>query len=361
MIEIQISGGNVPGADGLVLAGGDSTVEGLSITGFTNGLHFTDTTGGDLVAGDFIGVAPGGGGAGNSNDGVFIDGAPSVTVGGTTPAARDVISANSGTGIYSQGAADVLIQGDFIGTDPTGTHPMGNYQDVNLVDSPSPTIGGAAAKARNLIAASSIYGMQLNDSTGGLIQGNLIGTDVTGTLPIGNGWGGIESAQRRLLRHRRLHPRQPHLGQRRRHRPLTAPRTTSSPGNLIGTDITGTKALGNSGHGHQPQRLGRQHDRRHGPRRRQRHLGQRRRRHLHDLGDLRRQPDRGELHRHRHHRHPAPGQRRQRHRPVRRVGQHGRRNDAGRGQRHLRQRPGRDHHRFLPRQQRPDRGELHRH
>ena len=249
VIEIQLSGGNIPGADGLDLAGGGSTVDGLSITGFTNGVHLTDTTGGDLVAGDFIGVAPNGAPAGNSNNGVFIDGAPSVTVGGIVPGLRDVISANSGSGIFSQNATGVLILGDFIGTDPSGTHPMGNYEDVNLNDSPSPTIGGAAAGARNLISASSIYGVQLNDSTGALIQGNLIGTDVTGTQPLGNGWGGIEvgpnpefTATDDSILDNVISANGGGIG-------FTTATNNLIQGNLIGTDITGTQPLGNNGPG----------------------------------------------------------------------------------------------------------------
>ena len=126
VIEIQISGANIPAADGLDFSEGGSTIEGLSITGFTNGLHFTDPTGGDIVTGDFIGVAPGGGAAGNSNFGVFLDGASSVTVGGTTTGARDIISANMGDGVFAQNDSGILVQGDFIGTDPTGTMAMGN-------------------------------------------------------------------------------------------------------------------------------------------------------------------------------------------------------------------------------------------
>ena len=42
MIEIQLDGSNVPTADGLAISGGGSTVEGLSITGFGNGIHLTE-------------------------------------------------------------------------------------------------------------------------------------------------------------------------------------------------------------------------------------------------------------------------------------------------------------------------------
>ena len=141
---------NIPAADGLDLAGGGSTVEGLSITGFTNGIHLTDPTGGDLITGDFIGLTPAGGAAGNSNDGLFIDGASSVTVGGTTPAARDVISANSGNGVFAQNDSGIVVQGDYVGTDPTGTVGIGNGYygsgaGVSLSLSTSPTIGGSAS------------------------------------------------------------------------------------------------------------------------------------------------------------------------------------------------------------------------
>ena len=160
-----------------------------------------------------------------------------------------MISANSASGIFSQNATGVLIQGDFIGTDPSGTHPMGNYEDVNLNVSPSPTIGGAAAGAGNVISASSIYGVQLNDSTGALIQGNLIGTDVTGTQPLGNGWGGIEvgpnpefTATDDSILDNVISANGGGIG-------FTTATNNLIQGNLIGTDITGTQPLGNNGPG----------------------------------------------------------------------------------------------------------------
>ncbi len=249
VIEIQISGGNVPGADGLDLAGGGSTVDGLSITGFTNGVHLTDTTGGDLLTGDFIGLTPDGGPAGNTNDGFFIDGAPSVTVGGTTPAARDVISANTGNGIDAANATGVVVQGDFIGTDPTGTVAVGNGTGVEFVGSPSATIGGAAAGAGNVISANGGDGIQLNDSVGTLVQDNLIGTDVTGTQPLGNASAGIEDGPNLEF----TATDDSILGNviSANGGGITSFTATNNliQGNLIGTDITGARPLGNGGDG----------------------------------------------------------------------------------------------------------------
>ena len=71
VIEIQLSGGNIPVPTAWTWP--RVIVGPLSITGFTNGVHFTDTTGGDLVAGDFIVLRPNAAPAGNSNNGVFID------------------------------------------------------------------------------------------------------------------------------------------------------------------------------------------------------------------------------------------------------------------------------------------------
>ncbi len=250
VIEIQLSGGNIPGDDGLVLAGGgNSTVLGLSIAGFTNGVHITDPSGGDLIAGDFIGVAPYGGPAPNYNNGVFIDGAPSVTVGGTALGLRDVISANYGSGIYAQGATGVLVQGDFIGTNPAGNYGFGNFEGVNFYYSPSATIGGAAAGARNIISASSEDGIQLDDSVDALVQGNLIGTDVTGTQPLGNGWSGLEvgpnpefTATNDVILNNVMSANGGGMS-------FYTSTNNVIQGNLIGTDITGTKPLGNNGTG----------------------------------------------------------------------------------------------------------------
>ena len=153
VIEIQLSGANDPAADGLLISAGGSTVEGLSITGFTNGIHLTGTVGADLVEGDWIGLTPGGTAAPNSNDGVFLDGVPAVSVGGTSLAAHNILSANFGSGVMASDATGALVQGNFIGTNPTGTIGIGIGVGVDFVQSPSATIGGASASAGNVISA----------------------------------------------------------------------------------------------------------------------------------------------------------------------------------------------------------------
>jgi len=248
VIEIQISGGNIPGADGLAISGGGSTVEGLSITGFTNGIHLTGSGGGDLIEGDWIGLLPGGASAGNASSGVSLDGVTAATIGGVAPGARDILSAN-GAGVNASNATAAVIQGDFIGTDPTGTHALENGTGISLGTSPSATIGGAATGAGNLISGNGNDGIQLNDSVDALIERNLIGTDVTGTVALGNGGAGIDVAPNpeftatddSILKNV-VSANGGGIGF------ITATNNLIQ-GNLIGTDITGTRPLGNGGDG----------------------------------------------------------------------------------------------------------------
>ena len=138
---------------------------------------------------------------GNGADGVEIDtGASGNTIGGTTAAARNIISANADAGVEIHDANDNLVEGDFIGTDATGTIALGNNVigkangvgasggGVFLHDGASGnTIGGLTATpgtgAGNLISGNLYAGVSM-DAAGpfNLVAGNLIGTNVTGSV-----------------------------------------------------------------------------------------------------------------------------------------------------------------------------------
>lgn len=82
-----------------------------------------------------------------------------------------------------------VIEGNFIGTDINGQLRFSNAHGIQIL-SDNNTIGGAAPNARNLISGHYGEGVFINGS-GNTVQGNYIGTDVTGHSELYNGWRGI--------------------------------------------------------------------------------------------------------------------------------------------------------------------------
>ncbi|HXJ62448.1 MAG TPA: CSLREA domain-containing protein, partial [Actinomycetota bacterium] len=190
-------------ADGLDVEAADSIVKGFSIGEF-HGYGIVALADGIEVAGNQIGIAPDGSATGNLGSGVLVQNAADVVVGGTSAADRNVISNNGGHGVWvtSPLSHDNTVEGNFIGTDLAGTGAAGNVQNgVFVDDAAGTTIGGTAAGAGNVISANGtgdvfddgIHGVALTgqDVSGSVVQGNFIGTDVTGTLALGNHGNGV--------------------------------------------------------------------------------------------------------------------------------------------------------------------------
>jgi CSLREA domain-containing protein len=108
----------------------------------------------------------------------------------------------TGYGIYISGGTGYKIEGNFIGTDPSGTFARGNDTGVKFFsNTQSSALGGTLPEARNLISGNNINGVQLEGgSADNKIQGNLIGTakdgispnyDKYGISPLGNGGRGV--------------------------------------------------------------------------------------------------------------------------------------------------------------------------
>jgi trimeric autotransporter adhesin len=141
VLRIVISGASAPeGSSGLVVAGGSTTIRGLVINGFRSN------------------VSSGG-------EGIFL---PNLA-----------------------GNTNNKVEGNFIGTDANGTVDVGNKGAGIAVfpQSTSNTIGGEDPADRNLISGNDFGGVVLN-SSGNLIENNLIGTDKNGN-PLGNGLRGV--------------------------------------------------------------------------------------------------------------------------------------------------------------------------
>lgn len=148
------------------------------------------------VQGNYIGTDSSGTSAFGNGQGVRVltvfGSAPTGSlVGGSSPAARNVIAANSGAGVeFAQGASGATVSGNYIGLSATGA-PLGNNTGVSMFGAGANTIGGDGPGEGNVIAASSQYDAFLGDVTGAVIQGNLIGTNPAGTASVDSGVYGI--------------------------------------------------------------------------------------------------------------------------------------------------------------------------
>src|SRR5438552_1463580 len=185
---IEISGAILSGNDGLVLlGGGGSTIRGLVVDhGWSSGVRIVQSSN-NVVEGCFLGVKPDGNSAQPNTLGVSVDFDPGNAssfnrVGGTNAAARNLISGN-GSGIRFQSGTNNVVQGNFIGTDWTGTNALPNSVGVDLLFTAC-LVGGTNVAARNIIAGGG-SGISVNADIGSRIQGNFIGTDVTGGRALG--------------------------------------------------------------------------------------------------------------------------------------------------------------------------------
>ena len=196
VLKIELDGSNAGGSYGLFISAADCTVLGLVINRFGSGGIRIEGPGIRIIQGNFIGTDVTGSAALGNGLGVEILSAADNLIGGLQAAARNLISGNNGYGIYIDGigATGNVVQGNFIGTDVTGTVDLGNGgAGVEIRNAPNNSLGGSQPGARNLISGNDFHGIRiwLPDAIGNLVQGNFIGTDLNGTGDIGNVSAGV--------------------------------------------------------------------------------------------------------------------------------------------------------------------------
>src|SRR5262249_5806603 len=218
---------------------------------------------------------------GNAANGIFINQSAGITVGGTTPgpangvlnnADTNIISGNHASGVFVSGTATgfngsptgTVIEGNLIGTDPTGTRAVANGaygvlisgSSGNVVGGPTGTPGTGPG---NLISGNAQAGIQLinpggSTVTGNVVLGNLIGTNINGSAALGNGSDGVEiinasgntiggaaATARNIISGNATH------GVLINQFPTLTASGNQVLGNYIGTNLAGSAAVPNSG------------------------------------------------------------------------------------------------------------------
>jgi hypothetical protein len=192
---VEISGRLAGDSHGLYITGGGSTVRGLVINRFQKSGIRIEGSGGNTIRGNYLGTdVVGTADLGNTVYGLELRSSSANTIGGTSAAARNVISGNDQDGVYLYQSSKNLIRGNYLGTDAGGGTPLGNGNHGILIDNVSTRneVGGTSASARNVISGNVSNGVYIRYlSSLNVVRGNCIGTDHSGTAAVGNGWSGV--------------------------------------------------------------------------------------------------------------------------------------------------------------------------
>ena len=264
LIGVDVYGNQpLPNFYGVIIGDGASytTVQGNVVSGNRQGVTIADSgTIGNTVSGNFIGTnASGDAAIGNKIDGVWIgEGAQNSVVGRATPEERNVISGNGNNGAVIDGSAYNTISGNYIGTDATGRVTLGNA-NIGVVlawGAQYNLIGGSTPGERNLISGNGNVGVSIanSDTMSNTVSANYIGADVTGSVAIGNAVIGVhinDGAQYNVIGGATPEQRNLISGNAGNGVSIGDSDTLRNvvAGNYIGTDFSGTMALGNAGHG----------------------------------------------------------------------------------------------------------------
>ena len=205
-IKVEVRGGGFDAYDGLTVQSSNNVVRGLALYNLNNAVLLDGATGsaeGDrnLVSGCFIGTDATGTfgqpftGAALGTGVRLRNGAAENRIGEATLAGRNVISGVSTWGIAALHDRTVRnsIVNNIVGLSPDGARVLPNRQGIKLGAGASENVvGGEGQLERNVASGNDEVGIEITHlkGTANRIVGNFVGTDLTGTRTMGNGaWG----------------------------------------------------------------------------------------------------------------------------------------------------------------------------
>ncbi|HZM89033.1 MAG TPA: right-handed parallel beta-helix repeat-containing protein, partial [Blastocatellia bacterium] len=190
---IELDGTNSGGGlDGLFINAGNCTVQGLIINRFSGDGISLITNGGNTVRCNRIGTnAAGNADLGNGANGVLVSSSSNNTI------SENTISGNGLSGVRFVSSSNNVVQGNTIGLSSNGLTKIGNSSGgiIFFTTGTANLIGGTTAAARNIISGNTGVGITLRDAgvANNTIQGNYIGVGATGTgTGLGNTTDGIQ-------------------------------------------------------------------------------------------------------------------------------------------------------------------------
>ncbi|MBN9521332.1 right-handed parallel beta-helix repeat-containing protein [bacterium] len=194
---VVLDGSSAGVADGLRLFAGfnDGLIRGLTINNFAGdssgatgwGIYIEQCIG-TLIQGCYIGLDPTGETAAGNRQGIFENGSGTV-IGGTGPGERNVVSGSAFVQVSSAGHG-LTLQNNYIGTDRTGTYRVTNTAEGVVVGSSADPLHATRVEG-NVISGNAGVGLLIGSSHA-VVSGNKIGTDGTATRAIGNGGYGVQ-------------------------------------------------------------------------------------------------------------------------------------------------------------------------
>lgn len=185
-IEFEIGGSGATGVKTIrPVAELPQITEAVTIDGFSQPATLTNTQ--EQGTNAVLNIQLDGTNAGAFSDGLSLGpGASNSVIKGL------VINRFGGSGIEIMGeTTGARVEGNFIGTDASGTLDLGNRLDGVVVFGDSNTVGGTSRFQRNLISGNNAEGVDLSFGDGNEVRGNLIGTAKDGTSDLGNEFLGV--------------------------------------------------------------------------------------------------------------------------------------------------------------------------
>ncbi len=205
-LRVELYGDGVT-FDGITIRANDVQVSGFSINSFRKGIYSNQNTATNtFVWGNYVGTKLDGiTSATNTGEGIQFYNINNSYVGTNADNVNDAnegnIVSNSYNGIELRGTSDVLVAGNYVGIDKNGTADLGNrYIGVHIRDAAGVNhigfndalVNNNADQLRNVLSGNGTDGVRITNGDNQVIAGNYIGTDVTGTVRISNTGYGVQ-------------------------------------------------------------------------------------------------------------------------------------------------------------------------